>query len=228
MLMQEMKTAGVEKAIVPFNNRGKGMSNDDFVKLDQAYPDTFVGFAATNPMHGVEATLEIIDKYVLHGPFRGINFEPGLEGVTWRLDNEDLFPIYELCEKENIPMYMTWGGLVATPNAYEPEYVDHVARKFPNLKMMLAHAGFPRNKRTCVVCMNHPNVYLNVDLYVVNCFGAEDYITAANCRLKNQICFGSAYPYSDINKMVEYYVNCGFKESVLENVMYNNTARFVE
>lgn len=228
LLIQEMEQAGIEKGFTPFHNRGVGMKNVDFSDLNRDYPEKFVGFVYLDPLGGMEKALENIDEYVVKGDFTGVNLEPGLDRIPWRLDDDHYFPIYEKCEAENIPVYMTWGGLLTERWVYDPNFLDNVAKKFPNMKMMLSHAGFPRNGETCVIAMNHPNVYLNVDLYVINCFGAQDYITAANYRLKNQICFGSAYPYGDINKMVDYYLQCGFREEVLENVMYNNAARFLE
>lgn len=227
LLIQEMNKAGVVKGLTPFHNRGSGMKNADFSDLNKEYPGKFVGFVYINPQAGVEKAFKDIDENILKGDFTGVNFEPGLDSVPWKVDNDFFFPIYEKCEAENIPVYMTWGGLLTEPWVYDPNAINNVAKNFPKMKMMLSHAGFPRNGETCVVAMNHPNVYLNVDLYVINCFGAQDFITAANYRLKNQICFGSAYPYADINKMVDYYLQAGFREEVIENVMYKNAASFL-
>lgn len=226
LLLAEMEEAGISKAFLPFNNRGVGMNNDDFSELNKEYPNLFVGFAGLDPLAGINKCLEDIDKYVLEGDFTGVNLEPGLDRIPWELDNEAFYAIYEKCEKNNIPVYMTWGGLLSVPWAYEPERLDKVARTFPKMRMFLSHGGFPRNAETMVIAMNHDNVYLGPDIYMCKAFGSEDYVMAANYRLRKQICFGSIYPYADVREMVQIFMNCGLRSEVIEDIMYNNAARF--
>lgn len=226
MLLDEMQQAGVSKAFTPFNNRGVGMDNEDYALLNQEYPDRFIGFVGLNPMASVQKSLEDIDRYVLQGEFTGVNLEPGLDQVPWEVDNEYVFPIYEKCQAHNIPVYMTWGGLLSVPWAYAPNRLDTVARTFPKMKLFLSHGGFPRNAETCVIAMNHDNVFIGPDIYMYNAFGSEDYVMAANYRLRTQICFGSIYPYGDVITMVNHFLHCGIREEVLPDIMYHNAVRF--
>lgn len=228
LLMEEMQETGIVKALMPFNNRGKGMNNDDFTSLNQEYPDTFYGFVGLDPVgRGVQDCLDTIDKYVLNGDFTGANLEPGFDKVPWRLDTEEYFPIYEKCQENNIPMYITFGSLMADMWPYNPNYLDHVLSTFPRLKVMLGHGGFPNIIPVLAIACNYRNLYLNPDLYMVNCFGSRDFVDAANYRLKDQICFGSAYPYATLKDMVNVFLNSGIRAEVIENVMYNNTYEFV-
>ena len=227
MLNKEMDEENIVMGLLPFRrSQGRGMCNEDFPLLNELYPNRFVGFAGLDPSIGIKETLEEIDKFVNSGDFTGINLEPGLDPNPWKLDDEQYFPIFEKCEKEHIPVYITWGGLCATPWVYEPEIIDHVARVFPKMKMFLGHAGFPRAAEHCIIAINRPNVYLGIDLYIINSPAQQDYITAGNFAAKNQICFGSAYPLNVLHDSVEWYKNA-FNEDVWENIFYNNTMAFL-
>lgn len=227
MVIREMDEEQIVKGLMPIRrSQGKGMRNEDFKYLNEQYPDRFVGFAGLDPSIGIHETLDEIEQFVINGDFTGINLEPGLDPVPWKLDEEKNFPIFEKCEKEHIPVYITWGGLCATPWVYDPEIIDHVARTFPKMKIFLGHAGFPRATEHSIIAINHPNVFLGIDLYIINSPAQQDYIMTGNYAAKNQICFGSAYPLNVLHDAVETYKKA-FNEDVWENIFYNNTLAFL-
>lgn len=227
LCIKEMDEVGIELAVVPLR-KSWGIDNDDLKALQEAYPGRFMGFAGIELSKGIEASLNEIDKSVTNGSCKGIAMEPGLDTFAYFVDDPRVYPIYEKCQAENIIIFFTWGGLLAPDmRYYDPHRIDYVARDFPNLKIVLCHAGWPFASEICSVAINRPNVYLGIDLYIVNAPGGQDYITAANYRLKDKILFGSAYPFMGFKEGVEYYKNCGFREEVLPNVMYHNAARLL-
>ena len=227
MVSKEMDEENIVKGLTPIRrSQGKGMRNEDFPLLNELYPDRFVGFAGLDPAIGIKETLEEIDQFVHNGVFTGINLEPGLDPIPWKLDDEKYFPIFEKCEKERIPVYITWGGLCATPWVYDPEIIDHVARTFPKMKMFLGHAGYPRAAEHSIIAINRPNVYLGIDLYIINSPAQQDYIMAGNYAAKEQICYGSAYPFNNLHDAVASYKKA-FNEDVWENIFYKNTMSFL-
>ena len=214
-------------AIARESEWGGAAKNSDLPGLLADYPNRFIG--VIHLQYGAEKEpLESIEEYILHGPCTGVYMEPSFrfEKSLMHADDERLFPIYEKCEKDNIPVYVTWGGLCATPEIYEPHIIENVAKSFPKLRMFLGHAGFPRSAEHCVLAINHPNIYLGIDLYIINSPAAQDFIVAGNYACKNQICFGSAYPLNLLNEAVDSYKK-SFHEDVWENIFYNNSAKFV-
>lgn len=223
VLFEEMDRCGDFTGVVSIRKNSRGYENDALVDLLAEHSDRFLG-ACGVPTSGGEASVELIKKYIVDGPCIAPFMEPGMEGYF--MDDEIIFPIYEYCEKNNIPMLISFGGFHG-PTA---EYCDatraaNVAHTFPNLKMALCHGGWPLVGQAVRVCFSEPNVYLSPDIYGLHALGGNDYIEAANYMLRDKFLYGSAYPCVDIEGSVKYYLE-HLREEVVEDIMYNNAARF--
>ena len=197
LLLEEMDEAGVEQAVVPIR-KGCGGDNKDLVHLLERHPERFIGLAGIAPLMGVEAALEEIGRYVIDGPCRGIALEPAFDPERWHVDDERVFPIYERCSREGIPVAMTFGGIF-TPGLgyYAPLELDRVAA-FPDMNIALCHGGWPYVTEICQIAFNRRNVYLAPDMYMINAPGSRDFIAAANGILYDRILFASAAPIISI------------------------------
>ena len=100
--------------------------------------ETCLLYTSIAPLMGVEAALEEIGRYVIDGPCRGIALEPAFDPERWHVDDERVFPIYERCSREGIPVAMTFGGIF-TPGLgyYAPLELDRVAAAFPDMNIAL-------------------------------------------------------------------------------------------
>jgi len=226
---RDMDEAGIEKAVVAGNIRKPvGSKNSDIEELAQKYPDRLICIPCVNPLQPTEA-LEETKQYVTNGHCQGIMMEPGYCEYPLVADDKYIYPIYEYCEQNNIPVLMSIGGFCAPDKSYnDPIQADHIATDFPNLKIALCHASWPYVSEACHVAMNRSNIYLSPDMYVFNCPSSQDYVAGANYLIKDKILFGSAYPIFSMQKAVEYYLNCGIKEENLPYTMYKNAEKFFE
>ncbi len=64
-------------------------------------------------------------------------------------------------------------------------------------------------------------------MYMVNFPGCRDYVTAANYMLRDRFLFGTSYPFIPFKDGVSYFRNCGVKEELLPDLMYNNAAKLL-
>lgn len=225
LLLKEAEEANIEKIVVPI--RRKAGKNDELIKLIRKYPGKIEGLAGIST-EDIEAGIEEIRKTVVEGPCRGITMEPSLDQNPWYVNSERVFPIYEYCEQNNVPIFMTFGGIMnASLRHYNPETLDDVAAMFPKLKIGLAHGGWPYVTQVCQIALYRRNVYIAPDFYMIETPGMNDYITAANTLLSDRIIFGSAYPIMPMKEASEYYIHSGIKESVLPKVMYENAKEFL-
>lgn len=224
LLLKEMDAAGVTKGFAPVRN---GINNEDLAAAIKNNADRFYGFANVTIAPGEKSisqnTLDEIDRLVINGPLTGISIEPGFFPESCCIDNERIFSVYEKCEKNNILVIMT--SNVYTPDHYSPNRVCNVIKTFPKMRLILVHACMPWTAAACQLAVGHPNLYISPDCYMLGAPGHRDFIDAANTLIPNQILFGSAYPLVPLKYAVDYYLNCGLREDVIENVMYYNALR---
>ena len=150
--------------------------------------------------------------------------EPGKCKEPMHANDKRIWPIYELCQKENIPVLLSFGGFIPPALGYnEPYEIEEIAVAFPDLKLVVCHAGWPFVQEMIHVAFFRKNVYLVPDMYMVNCAGAQDYIAAANYMLQDKIILGSAYPILSMKENAEY-VKSHVRPEVWEKISYKNAA----
>lgn len=227
MFYDECKEAGVVKVGVP-GLLADGILNDDIAELAENNPDFFMAFPEINPWNK-EKALQDIDKYVINGVCTGINMELGFASPKPLYAEDGLvYPIYEKCEENSIPILLSYGGLIGKDFSYcDPIHIAHVVKDFPMLKVLLCHAAWPFAREAVHLAFKNENVYLQPDMYSMNVVGGEDYLIAANSMLKEQIVFASAYPIFAPKDIAERYIQWGLQPEVLQNVLHDNALRFL-
>lgn len=225
LLIKEMDEAGIVYGVAPVRVPTNG-NNDDAVRLMEEYPGRFLAIPWIDPLKPEQA-LKDIDDYVLYGPCKGIMLEPGLNTTPerWFADDERAFPVYEKCQKENIPVLMSFGGRVADPIYYQPRFLYNIAQAFPDLKVVACHGGWPHVTQMCYIAAECPNIYLSPDTWMMSFApGATEYIVAANYILQDKIVFGTSYPAIRLPLAVEDYVK-RLRDEVVDKILYLNGAK---
>lgn len=225
LLLQEMDELGIDKGVVQVR-LSIGMKNEDLASLLKEYPSRFVGMIGVTPWE-VETAFADIDKYIVHGTATGIIIEHGFCNPPITADDGRNYPIYELCQRLNIPVTLSFGGFLG-PNVDHntPKMIDKVAADFPDLVFILAHGGWPYVQEMAHVAFNRKNVYLSPDIYAVNVPGSTDYIGAMNYFIPEKMIFGSAYPVIGMKDMVDYYKE-HLSKDVYDAIMYQNAAQIL-
>jgi len=123
-----------------------GGGNDRLAGIVAGHPDKFVGFAHHDPF-GPDAPAEL-DRAVTRLGLRGYKLIAPL--LSGRIDDEQLFPLWETAERLRIPVLVHFGplryqGIVAGPNI-DPLTLQDVARAFPGIPFVIPHfgCGYPR------------------------------------------------------------------------------------
>lgn len=225
LLTKEMKAAGVLWGVAPVR-LPQNADNRDALSLMEDFPGHFIGVPWIDPLNPDAARAEI-ELYCVKGPCRGVIMEPGLTTTPrkWLLNNPRVFPVYEYCAKEGVPVLLSFGGRLADPRYYAPELVYDVATRFRGLNIVLCHGGWPYVTEICKVAMDCPNVMLSPDTWAMDFApGAADYLVAANYTLQDQMVFGSSYPAIPLDKAVDNYVK-RLRPQVVDKIMYANGAR---
>ena len=231
-----MNEAGITHACISAWSRPGQMifSNEEVAEYTRAYPDRIFGLAAVNLHDPVQAVKEL-DHYVRKEGFVGLRVVPWL----WNLPPTDphYWPLYVKCIELDIP-FLTQVGHTAPACPSEVgrpiPYIDTVALKFPDLKIVMGHIGYPWAAETVAVAWKHKNAYIDTSAWSPKYY-APELIKFANTTGKHKVMFGTNWPQlgwkACVDRVNVHLVNTkeGFKDkSTLEEFMGGNALRVMK
>lgn len=224
--VQEMDQAGVELSVVPGRSY-LGVSNEEMFQLERLYPGRFRVFPYVDPTGG-QAALDEIDRWLDQADIRGVSAEPTFQPRPYAFDDPVAFPLYEKLQRAGLPLFLSYSAkLLPVVDPDTVRQLGAVVHRFPDLKLIVGHGGWPWHLEVMAMAFNSPNVYIVPDMYGLTGAGGQDYIRAANTLMKGQMLFGSAYPILNVVDVARCYENSGIKESVLPGFFYDNAAKLL-
>ena len=217
---QEKKEAEIEIVVMQGNKREMGSIVE---LLDGKKYFAFAGLSINDPWQENE---DYVNRHIIGGKFSGIMLIPSFDGIL--VDDQKLWPMYEKCQKENIPLMVFSGGNSKINYAENnPIHVDNVAVAFPELKLIVGHACWPYAQEMCGVGYKRSNVYLSPDIYMFRSAGYHDYAMAASYHLRDRFLFATSYPQVPMKMMVQWYKECGIRQEVWHKIFYENAAKIL-
>ena len=198
--------AHVERAIVFALRYGDAIgieSTDETTAAAVAkYPEKFVGFAYCDPRRA--DYMEMLQHGIEDLGLKGVKFGPIYNGVP--LSDPRLTPVYEYCQKRNIPLTMHMGTTFARNAPVElgrAIHVEPVALKYPDLVMVLAHMGHPWFDECIVVSRKQPNVFCEVSALSYRPWQYYNILMCAQeYRITDKIFFGTDFPFARVDESV--------------------------
>ena len=146
ILFEEMDEVGIthgvlpgREAISPYN----GYPNDDIYDLVREYPHRFIGLPHANP-HDRKSAFGEIDRASDTEGIPGIHLEPGWIADPRHANDPLLYPLYERCAEKGLVAAISGGGWIGPDfNYVNPVDIQQVAKAFPELTLVVCHAGWP-------------------------------------------------------------------------------------
>jgi predicted TIM-barrel fold metal-dependent hydrolase len=198
-----MDEAGVETAVIlgqdthatnNSNFRNYTIPNRELAEIARKSKGRLIPFAGVDPNAGTQAVRELRSALNDLG-FRGLKVHSSANAV-YPNDAVKMNPIYELCQEEEVPILFHTGttGLGDTLVKYsKPEFLDEVCQSFPDLKVVMAHFGWPWSDVAIAVALRNPNAFIDVSGW------RPKYIPASllpymNGILQDRFLFGTDYP----------------------------------
>ncbi len=200
--------SGVDKAIV-FSLRyhdSSGIDGDDEITAAAVarYPDKFVGFAALDPRR--PDAMDLLEHAIEDLSLKGVKFGPIYNGVS--LLDPRMEKFYLFCVRNNLPLTLHMGTTYARHAPAEfgrPIYVDEVALRHPDLKIVMAHMGHPWYEDCIVVARKQPNVYCEVSALHYRPWQYYNILICAQeytIHDRNKIFFGTDFPYAGVEESI--------------------------
>jgi predicted TIM-barrel fold metal-dependent hydrolase len=168
--IKAMDECEVEKAVILGKDYGKlgdqqqsnlpDQQTADFVKT---HPDRFIGFTAVHPDRGEKQNVERVERAVNDLGLKGIKINPHAGHYP---NDERLYPVYEKATELDIPVVIHTGVKAPAEGTRvkycHPIFIDDIAVDFPDLTIIIAHAGYPWVEETILVGLYAGNVYVDI------------------------------------------------------------------
>lgn len=185
--------------------RLSGLWVDDakIAALANANPDTVIGFMAIDPTQpGWQDELRYGHQEL---GLRGIKVMPMYGGYDPSASDCD--PLWAYAQEHGLPV-LSHTGTTFVPQAdlrwARPGLFDVVARRFPDLRLILAHLGHPYEGECLATIRKNPNVYADISALYYRPFQFwHALMLAQDYGVTHKILFGSDFPFTTVNGTVE-------------------------
>jgi len=213
-------------------------SNDYISSVVKKYPDVFIAFAAIDPWKGIEAVAEL-ERAVLELGLKGLKLHPVQQAFF--PNDERIYPLYEKCSELSVPVLFHTGmaasgtgtpgggGLKLKYSAPIPG-MDDVAADFPDLKIILAHPGWPWIDEQIAVALHKPNVFIDLSGWMPR-YIPKNLIEESITRLNGKVLFGSDYPFITPERWINDWDRLSIpnvSKDLEKNIFLNNALKIFE
>jgi predicted TIM-barrel fold metal-dependent hydrolase len=186
------------------------ISNEQVASYVSSHPDRLIGFAGVDPSRPKEAVAE------LHSArdglsMRGVAVAPAAQ--DFHPSNSQAMLVYAEASELGMSVLFHTGVYItaATKMEYaQPVLLDEVARELPDLKIIIAHMGFPWVNETTVLLAKHRNVFAEISWLLAQPWQAyHALISAYQFGVMDKLLFGSGFPFTSASNCIEalYSIN---------------------
>jgi uncharacterized protein len=213
---------------------GIEVSNEFVAEVVRQDPVRLVGFASVDPTS--EDAIPQLETAVHQLGMRGVKLAPIYQHVA--AADPRAWPVYAWIQDAGLPIMWHQGTSALAPDGdleeAMPHRLDAVARAFPDIKMVIAHFGYPWSGEVVAMLRKHRQLYTDVSVLAGRpWFLYNAMIAALEYGVQDKILLGSDYPGIDvaqtadalrqINDLVRGIGLPAVPESVIEGIINRNS-----
>ncbi len=201
------EAAPVDKTIVlGFKSHylGADIPNRFVAGYVRQHPDKLMGFAGIDPSRSAEAVDEMVqarDELAM----KGIAVAPAAQ--DFHPANTEAMRVYDKAAALGMPILFHHGMHFSRESKMEyarPVLLDEVAREFGQLRIVIAHLGYPWVAETMVLLAKHDHVYADISGLLEHPFNAYmALLSAYQHGVMDKLLFGSDFPYTSATSCIE-------------------------
>lgn len=232
--------AGIERTSITgfdeFTSAGRTFVPNQLVAdVCKDYPDRFIPFAGIDIFTGMRGVREL-ERLVTIEKFQGLSLRPFMIGLP--ADDRRYYPFYAKCVELDIPVSVhasaNWTE-VRTSELGHPRHFDTVACDFPELKLILSHAGYPWILEAALLARKHANLYLELAAHRPKYLsqsgtGWEPLFRFGNSIIQDKILFGTGWFLLGRSpvEIVQEFKELPIKPEAMEKWCYHNADRLLK
>jgi predicted TIM-barrel fold metal-dependent hydrolase len=157
LLLGTMADNGIDRSIVmPAAGSDPGPTHDAIAELAERHPGRIVGMASMTPLIGRDTYRREAERCIRELGFKAMKLHPQAHAVSPVLEVSDV--VFETAAELGVPVMVHTG--TGAPFAL-PSLLIRRARQYPELKIVLAHAGFAIYSEEAIIAAEVcENIYL--------------------------------------------------------------------
>jgi predicted TIM-barrel fold metal-dependent hydrolase len=179
------------------------VTNDYVAEHVAREPSRLVGFGSVDPHD--RNSVEELERMKYDLGLQGCKMGPIYQNVD-PLGREFL-RVCEALQRLEMPMLIHQGTTfsLAGPLKYaQPLLLDEIALRYPDLKMVIAHAGHPWFEDAVAVMRRHRNVFADLSALVARPWHLyQILLSAVEYRVHEKLLFGTDYPFGSARATID-------------------------
>ena len=198
-IIDDMDDAGIDKACIVAMDLSTHygvelVTNEDVAKMASAHPDRLIPFASVDPTMGRLAVDRLVHAVEDLG-CRGLKLVPPVQHFDF--SDPKHHPLWEAALDLDILVWTHTAHQKSHPDSDarlgHPMLVEPVSLKYPDLKIVLGHCGFPWAWEAWSLVVRRPNVYLDISAYT-NLYNHLPWDAYSKFDVEHKVLFATDYP----------------------------------
>ena len=139
-------------------------------------------------------------------------------------------PLWEMALELDIPVWTHTAHQQSHPDSDarlgHPMLVEPVALKYPELKIILGHCGFPWQWEAWSLVVRHPNVYLDISAYA-EFYNHLPWDAYSKSGVEEKVLFATDYPLCSFQDTLSSLKSVKLSPDFEKKILYENAMKLL-
>jgi len=236
-MLDEFSEANVDRLVLfawdaETATRRPRVANEFVSKIVEKYPDRIVGFASVDPRK--KTAVRDLERAIRDLKLSGLKLHPQVQ--AFEPNDHRHYPLYSKCAELEVPITFHTGSTYWGAGRHggggiklrfsDPMLVDDVAADFPELKIIMAHPGWPWQDEQLAVATHKENVYIDLSGWSPKYFRPL-LVTYMKKLIPHKFLFGTDYPMLTPQRWLRDFEGLNLSEEVRRMVLRDNARRLL-
>jgi uncharacterized protein len=217
-LLHSMEQNRVEKSVICSIATNPDQFEPIFEWSAREQSEKIIPFPSIHPLDNkIKERIQLIKSY----GFKGIKLHPYYQDFF--LDQENVYPIYENAEKENLIIVIHCGFDIAFPKIRraDPEKILNITNKFQNLKLMVTHLGGWQQWDEVETILTGKKIFMETS-FALNYLAKEKARTLLLNHPEDYLFFGTDSPWADQEASIQQLRDLELPSELEDKILYKN------
>ena len=208
------------------------VSNEFVAQIAERFPDRIIGFASVDPRK--KSAVHDLERAVRDLKLRGLKLHP--QAQAFDPSDRAYYSIYAKCVELGIPITFHtgstyWGAGLDGGGGLKlrfsnPMLLDDVAADFPELKIIMAHPGWPWQDEQLSIAMHKENTFIDLSGWSPKYFQPL-LVTYMGKMIPHKFLFGTDYPMLSPSRWLKDFETLPLRTEVRRMVLRENAKKLL-